>query len=210
MRPARGAFAARHSPFGRLPPIPVLSGTRPITSASPSSRAHQKSGSFPPPELPGFTGTMALSDSRRSRRPKPASRPLPSLRRVSPVASDHLPGVLCPLPRRIGGVRLSIASPTVLPSPYRGRVGIRNFTFEACSGFTRVTARRVARPPKAAFVTRLRSSQLPNQTARQLPDLSTPIWVAPSSTGHPCLFGAHRDIRERGSDITQWGLAVAG
>jgi hypothetical protein len=51
---------------------------------------------------------MALSDSRRSRRPKSASRPLPSPRRVSPVASDHLPDVLCPLPRRIERVRLSL------------------------------------------------------------------------------------------------------
>ena len=42
-------------------------------------KAHQKSGSFPPPELPGFIGTTAPSDSRRSRRPKSASRPLPSL-----------------------------------------------------------------------------------------------------------------------------------
>src|SRR5262249_37888372 len=40
-----------------------------------------------------------------------------------------------------------------------------------------ITARPVAQPPKAAFVTRLRSGQLPSQTARQLPDLSTIIWV---------------------------------
>ena len=31
------------------------------------------------------------------------------------------------------------------------RVGIHNFTFEACSSFTRVTACRIARPPKADF-----------------------------------------------------------
>ena len=60
----------------------------------------------------------------------------------------------------------------------------------ACTGFTHVMARRVARPPKAAFVTRLRSGQLPNPTARQLPDLSTTIWVEPSSTG---------DTRHRGA-----------
>src|SRR5450759_9716 len=55
---------------------------------------------------------------------------------------------------------------------------------------SRFMARRVARPPKAAFVTRLRSGQLPNPTARQLPDLSTTIWVEPSSTG---------DTRHRGA-----------
>jgi len=37
--------------------------------------------------------------------------------------------------------------PSVLPSPILGRVGIRNCTFEACSGFTRVMAHRIAQPP---------------------------------------------------------------
>ena len=44
--------------------------------------------------------------------------------------------------------------------------------FEACSEFTRVTARQVARPPKAAFVTGLRPGQSPGQAARQLPELT--------------------------------------
>ena len=87
---------------------------------------------------------------------------------------------------------MSITSPSARPSPIAGRVGIRDFTFEACSGFTQVTARPVAQPPKAAFVTRLRPSQLPSQTARHLPDLSTIIWVDSSSIGYPCLFGAHQ------------------
>ncbi len=56
------------------------------------------------------------------------------------------------------------------PSPYLRRVGVRDFTFEACSGFTRITARWIAQPPKAAFVTGLRSIRLPGQTACQLPD----------------------------------------
>jgi hypothetical protein len=47
------------------------------------------------------------------------------------------------------------------PSPLLRRVGIRIYAFETCSGFTRVTARWIAQPPKAAFVTRLRSSRLP-------------------------------------------------
>ncbi len=56
------------------------------------------------------------------------------------------------------------------PSPLFRRVGIRDFTFEACSDFNRVTARRIAQPPKAAFVTRLRPGRLPDKAARQLPD----------------------------------------
>src|SRR3954470_4092240 len=62
--------------------------------------------------------------------------------------------------------------------------------YKASSGFTRVTARWIAQPPKAAFVTRLRPGQLPGQAARQLPDQSTTLWVEPSSTG---------DTRRRGA-----------
>ena len=77
---------------------------------------------------------------------------------------------------------MSITSPLVLPSPNGRRVGICIVTFEACSGFTRVTARRIAQPPKVTFVTRLQPCQLPSRAARQLPDLSTIIQVEPSST----------------------------
>jgi hypothetical protein len=74
--------------------------------------------------------------------------------------------------------------------PNGRRVGIRIVTFEACSGFTRVTARRIAQPPKVTFVTRLQPSQLPGQAARQLPDLSTIIRVEPSSTDDSRRQGA--------------------
>jgi hypothetical protein len=42
----------------------VFAGLSPITFTSPSSKAHQKSGSFPPPA--GFIGLMTLSDSRHA------------------------------------------------------------------------------------------------------------------------------------------------
>jgi hypothetical protein len=86
------------------------------------------------------------------------------------------------------------------PSPNGRRVGIRIVTFEACSGFTRVTARRTAQPPKVAFVTRLQPSQLPDRAARQLPDPSTIIRVESSSTDDSRLRGAlpNPDIQEAG------------
>jgi len=134
---------------------------------------------------------MALSDSRRGpplsqRRRGRDPRP----RRVSPDYPHHLSGVPCPLPRRTKRVLMSIPSPSTRPSPLFRRVGVRTFTFEACSGFTRVTARRIAQPPKAAFVTRLRPGRLPSQIARQLPDQSTTLWVESSSTGDTRLRGA--------------------
>jgi len=102
----------------------------------------------------------------------------------------HLSNVPCPLPRRIRQVHLPITSLSARPSPLFRRVGIRIITFEACSGFTHVTARWIAQPPLAAFVTRLRPRQLPSEIARQLPDLSTTIRVDPSSTGETRHRGA--------------------
>jgi hypothetical protein len=59
--------------------LSVLKGSSPITFTSPSSKAHQKSGSFPPPALPSFNGRVTLSDSRQSRRLTATLRPLLSL-----------------------------------------------------------------------------------------------------------------------------------
>ena len=80
--------------------------------------------------------------------------------------------------------------PTHAAFPKTRRVGIRIVTFEACSGFTHVTARWIAQPPKATFVTRLQPCRLPSRAARQLPDQSTFIWVESSSTDDSRLRGA--------------------
>src|SRR5208283_3939318 len=61
----------------------------------------------------------------------------------------------------------------------------------------RIAARTIAQLPKATFVTRLRSSQSPGQTARQLPDPSTLIRVESSSTRETRLQGAHREHKLR-------------
>src|SRR2546430_15310089 len=47
-------FAFRHSSLGRVRSLMVFSGLSPITSTSPSSKAHQKAGSFAPPALPNI------------------------------------------------------------------------------------------------------------------------------------------------------------
>src|SRR5262245_10373638 len=117
-------------------------------------------------------------------------RRYPRIKRISPDYSDHPSYVPCPLPRRIERLLMSITSPITRPSPNGRRVGIRIVTFEACSGFTRVTARRIAQLPKATFVTRLQSLRLPARAARQLPDQSTTLRVESSSTGNPRLRGA--------------------
>src|SRR6516164_5667793 len=53
----------------------------------------------------------------------------------------------------------------------------------------RVTAHRIAQPPKATFVTRLRPFRSPGRAARQLLDQSTILWVDSSSTGDSRLRG---------------------
>ncbi len=105
--------------------------------------------------------------------------PGPPFQRAVPITPVDRNGCICRL-----------LPHSTRPSPTEGRVGIHNFTFEACSDFTRVTARWIAQPPKAAFVTRLRDGQLPDRPARQLPDQPTTLWVASSSTGVPRLRGA--------------------
>ena len=119
----------------------------------------------------------------RTDAPSTSLRLPPSVGTGLPRLPHHPSSVPCPLPRRIERVRSSIASPLVQPSPNLRRVGIRIITFEACSDFTLVTAHWIAQPPRAAFVTRLRPGRLPGKAARQLPDLSTTIWVEPPSTG---------------------------
>src|SRR5206468_12514184 len=73
-----------------------------------------------------------------------------------------------------------------------GHGGGCSYSIHSCrkSSTSHVTARRIAQPPKAAFVTRLQPFRLPGRAARQLPDQSTTLWVESSSTGDPRLRGA--------------------
>jgi hypothetical protein len=95
-----------------------------------------------------------LSDTN----PKP-----PPLRDVGAATSDpaspdyphHLSNAQCPIPRQTRQVRISISSLPTRPSPSKRRVGICIDSFETGTNFTHVTAHWIARPPMAAFITRL-------------------------------------------------------
>ena len=77
-----------------------------------------------------------------------------------------LPCVPPSIPRRSRPVRASLASRPVPAFPVIRRVGLRIARFEACSTFTRVAARMVAKPPRAARCTGvLQSKSLPPSTA---------------------------------------------
>ena len=68
--------------------------------SSSSSKAHQKSGSFPPPALPGLTGRTTLSDSRTAHRAchgvgvatSGRNGPPPITRTTIPTCRAHYPG----------------------------------------------------------------------------------------------------------------------
>jgi hypothetical protein len=175
----------------------------------PWSKTYQKSGPFPPPELPGIKGRTTLSDTRPKPSPfKAPSRPLPSSRTGLP----RLPAL--PFPRavpttpadRTGACVDDFPVHTAFPASLPGRHP--HMPFEACSGFTHITAHGIAQPPKAAFVTRLRPRQLPSDAARQLPDQSTSIWMEPSSIGKTRLRGAQRSEAIHVSAIPLWRLVL--
>jgi hypothetical protein len=83
------------------------------------------------------------------------------------------------------------SSLSVLPSPFYWRVGVLIVTFEACSSFTRVTACRVAHPPYAGFIARLRPGRFPGSGARKLPSSTNNLlgWVLPPLV--TCAVEAH-------------------
>src|SRR5580704_13947277 len=64
-----GSIGRRNTAFSEgSGSLSVLPGSSPITFTSPSSKAHQKSGPFAPPALPGLNAPATLSDSRHDRR----------------------------------------------------------------------------------------------------------------------------------------------
>jgi hypothetical protein len=160
------AFAMQYSFLGSLRILSVLSGSSPITHPRPLQKARLKQGSFPPPALPGFNSTMTLSDSHRVR------IAAAMVQKLHPEWVSHVARITFPTCRAHypggpdGGCRSSF--PSVLPSPVSaGRHPQLHFR-----GLLRLhshSAHRIARPPKAAFVTRLQPRQLPGEAARQLP-----------------------------------------
>jgi hypothetical protein len=77
----------------------VFAGSSPITTTSPSSKAHQKSGPFPQPALPGFDGHTTPSDSRHGRRLRDVEAATlaldgspPITRNTFPTCRAHYPG----------------------------------------------------------------------------------------------------------------------
>jgi hypothetical protein len=187
----------------------VLSGSSPITFTSPSSKAHQKSGPFPLPALPGLIGRMTLSDSRRCRRlerrggryprittglPRLLESPFPTCRAHYPGGSS---GCSCRLLPRSRG----------LPQMAGGSASALSLSRPAQASLTLRPAGSLSRPT-ATFVTRLQPLRSPARAARQLPDQSTTLRVESSSTDDSRLRGALPlpDSCGASIDLHKWAL----
>ena len=143
----------------RQSPLLAIIKSAPEVRALCSAGITRPHSSYGPVRRPRGPSPKVTSRARPSSPPGLPRLPVSLFQRAVPTTPADQDGCTCrllPRPAR--------------PSPDHRRVGIRDFTFEACSGFTRITARWIAQPPKAAFVTGLRSIRLPGQTACQLPD----------------------------------------
>src|ERR1700683_1270889 len=94
------------------------------------------------------------------------------------------------LPRRIEQVYMSVSSLSVLPSPVIGRVGIRDFAFEACSSFTHVAACQIASPPKADVCPEAPTQPVPRPSRSVATMLIDNYMGGTSPTGELRLCGA--------------------
>ena len=80
--------------------------------------------------------------------PEATLRPLPSHQTGLPrLPEPPFQRAVPTTPADRAGARVDCFPRSLEPSPNGRRVGIRIVTFEACSGFTHVTARRIAQPP---------------------------------------------------------------
>jgi len=93
------------------------------------------------------------------------------------------------------------------PSPVNRRVGIHDFTFEACSSFTRVTACKIARPPKGGLLSRgFDPASYPTKPLGSYHVLPTTTCVDPPSTGDLRRWGALLTKCRSGRDKRRAGL----
>src|ERR1700746_338137 len=156
--------------------------------------ARQKSGSFPPPALPGLSGTMTLSDPRPGRRRlRRWRRNLPPLR-VSPDYPAHPSGVPCPIPRRIAtGARRLLPVPRGLPRFSAGSASAPSLSRPAQASLA-LRPVGLLNHPKAAFVARLPPRRVPPPKPLASYQIKpTTVWAEPSFTGDPRRRGALRN-----------------
>ena len=91
---------------------------------------------------------------------------------------------------------VSVSSLSARPSPVNGRVGIHDFTFGACSSFTRVTACRVAARPKADLCPEASARPVarPRRSVATMSHRQLHVWILLPLV--ICAVGAHVESRK--------------
>jgi hypothetical protein len=126
----------------------VLLGSSPIAAPR---LLHKRAGSEDPSLRRRYPVSTVLRSSPTPVRSDVLATTLgiPDHDRSPPITRVALPACCAHYPGGSAQVHLPGFLPcAVLPSPLHRQVGIRIATFEACSGFTHVTAHWLAQPPK--------------------------------------------------------------
>ena len=159
--------------------------------SSAPSKAHQKSGSFPPLALPSLSSTTTLSDARGDHRQDDVGGatsvphgPPPITRLTLPTCRAHYPDG----PKR---VRLSVASPlhSGLPHFSGGSASITSLSRPAQASLALRPAGLRSRP-RRPLSRGFSPSGYPAKPLVSYQALPTTSWVDPSSTGEPRRWGA--------------------
>ncbi len=123
-----------------------------------------------------------------------------------PRCPENLSHVLFPIPRwTTTGASVGGFPSMQRPSPIFGRVGVHNFTFEACSGFTRITARAIASLPTGGLC----PCRFGVRRAGSYRVEPTPTRVDLSSTGPPRPRGAPNTAGMLPRRALQWPGAAS-
>src|ERR1700732_358001 len=135
----------------------VFAGSSPITTTSPSSKAHQKSGPFPQPALPGFNGHTTPSDSRHGRSLRDVEAATLALDGSPPITQTTFPTCRAHYPGGSSGCTWRL-----LPRPY----SLPQMTGGSASALS------LSRPAQASLT--LRPTGLLNRLKRPLSRGSSP------------------------------------
>ena len=160
---------------------------------------------IPPPLTHGESYRSTWTNPRQ---PRPCSRdreacgPLPSPATGLPrlPVSPSLRAVPSTPADRNGCIRRLLPRST-RPSPNLRRVGVHIFTFEACSGFTRVRPARSLNRPRRPLSQGFGPAGYPTRPPVSYQIKPTTVWVDPSSTGVTRRRGALRNPGSRAERV---------
>jgi hypothetical protein len=171
----------------------VSAGSSPITSPPPLPKHAKSKG----PSLHPVSGTSQVLLPSPTPAQASISNPVvghdPTPRTGLPRYPRSLPNVPSSLPRWTKtSASFGFFLVSLRPSPYIGRVGIHNCTFEASSRFTLVMARRFAAPLSQTSVPGASARWSPSPTVQVATEMNRQFLGRNSHPLASCIFVAHQ------------------